>query len=352
MKNIRAEKVLGHTERLRDWKDGYSPPPVTVEFDLSNRCILGCQDCHFAYTHVRGPWAQKIKTCPPSYANTGDLADTAMVERVLNEMAEVRGIVWSGGGEPTTHPDWLHIMRTASIYGLKQGMYTCGGLLTKETGADLAKLAEWVVVSLDAVDSATYFQEKKVHGFDKAVKGIDYLVRNAECTVGVSFLLHAKNWRSAPTMLGLAYKHGASYITFRPAIRTDASDPSEHTEDCTWINDAMPMLEDLADNPNVILNPDRFKRYRDWKGRQYPTCYGVRMNTTITPDGRMWMCPQHRGVPGSCIGDLSKEHFLDVWSKHPGQWTDFSKCRVMCRLHMMNEVLADVFDNHTNPEFL
>src|SRR5262245_837558 len=101
-------KVLRHLDRLVGWQHGEKPAPVTVEWDLSNRCTLGCQDCHFAHTHVKGPWASKPRTLPMVYESTGDLADIGLVFRVLGELADagVKSIVWSGGGEPTTHPKW------------------------------------------------------------------------------------------------------------------------------------------------------------------------------------------------------------------------------------------------------
>ena len=58
-------KLLQHMDRLAVIKTGGSPPPVNVEIDLSNRCSLGCEWCHFAYTHTRGPF--KGKRAKPSW---------------------------------------------------------------------------------------------------------------------------------------------------------------------------------------------------------------------------------------------------------------------------------------------
>ncbi len=356
MKRMGAQKVLGHVDRLASWGRGARPAPVTVEWDLSNRCVLGCQDCHFAHTHVRGPWARRDTTATADFSDTGNLASVPMVTRALGEMAGagVQAVVWSGGGEPTTHPEWEHLISVAQSHGLKQGMYTCGGLIDKDSGAALAQAASWVVVSLDTVDAATYAREKGVSAlrFHDATRGIRHLARSGECDVGVSFLLHAGNWEHAPRMAQLVRQHGATYATFRPAIRTSPADPAVCADDRAWITLALPMLEELATVLNVELDPERFTSYRDWKSRQYPTCYGVRLNTTVTPDGRVWLCPQHRGLKHSLLGHLTTESFDTLWQRHPGQWQDFSKCRVMCRLHLMNEVLAPVFAGHRHPEFL
>ncbi len=108
----------------------------------------------------------------------------------------------------------------------------------------------------------------------------------------------------------------------------------------------------MALEADVEIDPQRFAEYRDWAGRSYDVCHGVKLNATVTPDGRVWVCPQRRGCQGSSIGDLRVESFLALWDRHVGEWTDFSGCRVMCRLHTMNETLSDVYQKHQHQEFL
>jgi len=335
-------KTLRHIDRLAGWDRGETPAPVTVEWDLSNRCSLGCQSCHFAHTHTRGPWVQKSRALPMAFDGTGDLADMELVKRTLAEMAEsgVRGIVWSGGGEPTLHPEWRTAVQLARMVGLEQGMYTLGGHLAELEAKVLREAAAWVVVSLDAANADDYAREKSVlaNRFGAACSGIVRLTGGA-AAIGVSFLLHSKNWTKAEDMLALSRGLGATYATFRPAIEFSADAPSRATGDRSWIPAARPMLEALARESDVEIDPARFQQYADWHGHGYTACRGPRLNTTITPDGRVWLCPQRRGVAGSCLGDLRTESFGAIWARHPGHYTVDDGCRVMCRLHPVNETL-------------
>lgn len=340
--NPRA-KVLAHLDRLVDWRRGLKPAPVTVEWDLSNRCTLGCQDCHFAHTHVRGPWAVRERRLPMAFESTGDLADTHLVNRALAQMsnAGVQGIVWSGGGEPTTHPDWMHLTGMAKAHGFQQGMYTHGGLLTKASSNWLALHVDWVVVSLDAVDAETYALEKGVppSRFVAACDGVRHLVAAQGAVVGVSFLLHAHNWQRAEDMLALSRSLGATYTTFRPTIQTSPDRPGVPTADRAWISQALAtVLARVAKQSDVEMDLDRFEEYAGWAGHGYTSCEGVQLNTTITPDGRVWLCPQRRGV--TALGDLRTESFADIWARHPGRYQVDAGCRVMCRLHPVNEMMA------------
>ena len=356
MTYVAPSKVFAHLDRLSAWQRGETPAPVTIEWDLSSRCYLGCQSCHFAHTHTKGPWVRKDRRLPMAFESVGDLADVSVVIRGLTEIAAagVRGVVWSGGGEPTTHPAWTDIVEHAAHVGLQQGMYTAGGLLTQTTAPWLAREVQWVVVSLDACDRETYRTEKGVDGFEAACTAIAAMAatRHTGAVVGVSFLLHEGNWHQALAMLSLARTLGATYATFRPTIETSPDQPAVCTSDREWVSVCEPILREIAKEPDVECDVDRFLAYRDWTGRSYETCHGIKLNATITPDGRVWVCPQRRGMPGSEIGDLRRESFADLWARHPKQWTDFAQCRLMCRLHLLNEQLSPVLRAYQHEAFV
>jgi MoaA/NifB/PqqE/SkfB family radical SAM enzyme len=352
---IGPTKVFSHLGRLTRWAEGDRSAPVTVEWDLSNRCYLGCEACHFAHTHTRGPWTVQDRRLPMAWDGTGDLADIVMVKRALLEMAAagVQGVVFSGGGEPTTHPQWTEAVQSATDCGIEVGMYTAGGLLTSDSAKILADSATWVVVSLDAADPETYAAEKRVKGdqFPRAVAGIR-AISGRKARIGVSFLMHAKNWRQMWDFRDFARHLGADYVTFRPRIDTSPDDPGTITSDRHWIDAALPLLRDMSTQVDVECDPDRFLAYRHWEGHGYSTCHGIKLNATVTPDGRVWVCLQRRGVQGSSIGNLTTTTFREIWANHPGVWTDFRECRAMCRLHLVNQQLAEVFAPRQHTAFV
>lgn len=348
---ITPSKVFSHIDRLAAWQRGGTPAPVTVEVDLSNACSLGCQSCHFAFTHVAGPHVGA--PAPEGFEKTGRFADLEVFARAFADMcrAGVRGVVFTGGGEPTLHPKFEAFVEQAS--GLDLGMYTLGGHLTEARAALVRERFTWVVVSLDAADAATYAAEKRVPSsrFDEACAGIRRL-SGGNATIGVSFLLHAGNWRQMYAMLRLSRALGASYATFRPTVETDPHDLSKLAGDRSWVTEAIPDITRLAEYSDVETDVSRFIEYRDWQRHAYSTCYGIRMVTQITPDGRVWVCPNRRGIAGSELGDLTRESFADIWSRHPGHWSDLSGCRAMCRLNQVNRTLDSVFTPRAHESFI
>lgn len=346
-------KPLAHVDRLADWRRGEHPAPVTVEWDLTNVCSLGCQYCHFAHTHVAGPWATTAQR-PEAYDTTGRFADFDLVRRGLREMADlgVRAIVWSGGGEPTLHPQVQAILELADLHGLEQGMYTLGGHVT-ESLARAASVLSWVVVSLDAPTAAEYAREKRVPEarFFEACAGVERLRQHVP-VVGVSFLLHADNWARMDDMQALGLALGATYVTFRPAIVASITQPNCLTGARGWVPSALDALRRMAARPGVELDVDRFIEYQAWQGHGYTSCHGTRLATIVTPDGRVWICPNRRGLVGSELGDLRRESFAAIWRRHPGAVPVGHACRAMCRLHLVNQAVAPIFAQQEHEAFV
>lgn len=355
-------KILHHADRIASWQQGKPAAPVTIEWDLTNRCDLGCAGCHFGYTHTRGPLAKK-RPKPAGAEDGGDVADSTLVCWGLAQAAGlgVKSIVWAGGGEPTLHPSFDVVIRTAGALGLEQGLYTHGGHITPERAELLASHMAWVVVSLDCLDAESYAAYKGVPAkrFHEATAGVRNMATAGVPVVGVSFLVGRDNWPQMPAMLELGRSLGATYVTFRPLILFDVANPAVASESTAWIYAAMPTIQRMAAEPDVECSPERFAEYRDWndhlsngRGRGYDVCYGVAYSTVVTPNGKLWVCCNRREFSGSCLGDLNQESLADIWARHPGRWTDFQHCRVMCRLHPVNQALAAVMESRPHENFI
>lgn len=350
-----ATKVFDHMDRLQAWQRGEPTSPVSLEIDLTARCSLGCQSCHQAHTHTRGPWANRLRVLPQGFESVGDVVDTSRLLFWLPQakQAGVQALVWTGGGEPTLHPQWEPIVAHAHQLGFSQGMYTLGGHLDAGAARFLAERLTWVVVSLDCADAETYAAEKGVPParFEAACAGIRHLVGH-RAVVGVSFLLHAGNCGRVWDMLRLARSLGATYTTFRPTIEVSQDAPGVPVGERLWAIAHADTLKMLAEEPDVECDPARFAEWATWTGHGYTTCHGIKLNATVTPDGRMWVCVNRRGLPDSCLGDLSRESFGAVWARHPGHWTVDSQCRAFCRLHPQNVTLSHVFAERQHREFI
>jgi GTP 3',8-cyclase len=346
-------KLLAHLPRLAMLQAGGVPDPINIEIDLSNRCSLGCEWCHFAYTHTRGPLKGKREK-PEGAILGGDLMDTDLAFSILDQIAGRNiSVTWTGGGEPTLHPDFDNVVRYAHERGIEQAIYTHGGHLDTRH-AFLRKALRFIYVSLDATNAEDYKRDKGVDRFWAVIQNLDRLANDmGDAVVGVGFLVTEKNWRKAGEAVDLAMSVRANYIQFRPTILYDMQHPTRVTESTDWMEEAIPYLDQVhkAHPGFVEIDLDRFTAYRDWDGHGYPTCWWSTLQTCITPNGKMWTCVNLREHPGAELGDLSVEGFDEIWGRRPVKQVD-SGCRVLCRGHVANQALDKIMAPHEHGAFV
>ena len=343
-----ARKVRYHVGHLDALKRGEIPTPINVEIDLTNRCSLGCEWCHFAYTHTRGPLAGK-RDKPAGHIDGGDVMDRDLAHKILAQLfaAGVQSVTWTGGGEPTLHPYFDDIIAGCP---LPQGLYTHGGHIDEARAALLKKRCEWVYVSLDEISKDAYQRSKGVDGGMAAVDGICNLVNaKGDATIGVGFLLHIDNWKDAPEMQALALGLGVDYVQFRPTVRYDMAAPGKRTRGDHWLRRAAFLLDNMSGVlPGTV---DRFIDYDLWTGHGYDTCYWSALQTVITPSGKVWDCVNKREFPGAELGDLSRETWSDVWARRQLVKVD-DQCRVLCRGHIANVAVNEILVRPAHAEFV
>jgi MoaA/NifB/PqqE/SkfB family radical SAM enzyme len=175
-------------------------------------------------------------------------------------------------------------------------------------------------------------------------------------TIGVGYLLHGGNWRDIHDMVRLARDLGVDYVQFRPLILFDQAQPNIQIEgDLTyfaWMERAIGRLNAYAGDSFVVADLDRFRRYRDWQGHGYATCYWSAMQTVITPNGKVWRCTNKREHADACLGDLSEESFADVWERSGGPCAVDSQCRIYCRGHNANLTLDGIMADRVHVNFI
>ena len=342
-------KLFRHMDRLDALQRGRIQAPVNVEIDLSNRCSLGCEWCHFAYTHTRGKLAGADK--PEGAIPGGDLMDQFLAYSILSDLENcgVRSITWTGGGEPTLQPHFDSIINFTLI---DQGVYTNGINIDTSRAELLKDKCKWVYISLDEPDQESYKKHKGADKFTQVCMNIIKLVEaKGSATIGVGFLINKDNWEDAYDMYELGKKLGVDYVQFRPTILFDWENPNIPNEDRSWMYKAINYLEELEILPGLIIDIDRFKNYRDWHEHGYQTCWWSGIQAVITPNGKVWTCVNKREYPGAEIGDLSKETFIEIWKRRKIVKVD-KDCRLMCRGYPADRVLNEFMRPNEHGNFI
>lgn len=348
-------KLFQHMDRLHAIRQGGRPAPVNVELFLSNRCSHGCSWCHYAHTHTKGPLAGKAAK-PPGAMGSGDLMDAELARYILWQLSDagVKSVTFSGGGEPTLHPDFGELVEYAAGQKLEQGLYTHGGHLAKAGLAETVKQhCTWVYISLDECTRDAFKHSKGVDRYDAVLDGVRALVAaEGKATVGLGFLLHRDNFADVGRMVALGRELGVDYVQFRPTVQYDQAQPGKLSEDTAWISWAVGHLHAYEFDPFVVVDVERFRMYARWTSHGYATCYGSALQTAISPNGMMWRCTNKTEYPDALLGDLSVEPFSEIWARSGGPCAVNRQCRIMCRQHISNLTLDKLMVKMPHANFI
>jgi organic radical activating enzyme len=108
-------KLLKHLDRLKLIQDGKQPKPVMFHMSPCNPCNLTCSFCCFANRSMKEMLTvQQMKSAIDQFADLG-----------------VLGMEFTGGGEPTLHPDLDEVIAHAYSRNLAMGICTNGSRLKK-----------------------------------------------------------------------------------------------------------------------------------------------------------------------------------------------------------------------------
>jgi len=172
------------------------------------------QDCSFCSYRSSIGWGEQGLSDNPNRK-----IETAKALELIDEFAElgVRAVQFTGGGEPSVHPDFEEIVSHALDRGLQVGLITnATRLLSTRT---LERLA-WVRVSLDAGNRRTYEATRKSKLWDKVIANIGTLVHVKGPTIGGNFVTTRENYREVVQFCILAKTLGLSYVKIAANLTT------------------------------------------------------------------------------------------------------------------------------------
>jgi len=325
-----ADKIFRHGDKLRAWLDGENPFPITVEIDPCGACNSHCPRC--VGGEKRGMLPVGATVC------------------LLHELANggTRGVIFTGGGEPTLHPQLPLFLEVASGLGMDVGLITNGLRLTEELRSAIAKHATWVRVSLDAANPEDYARS---HGgtrdeFEQVVENVRLLSTEPKCeTVGVGILVENENLGSMKQAVVLCRETGADYVQFRPYYYGWYGDESEGLDVERYFRE-FHQAKRIGQNGFLVLHSEaKFEKLLlgDTE-RHYSFCWGQQFCGVVTAVGDVALCCLLRGNPRFVLGNILLTSFAEIWNGERRQEVllnlDMSRdCPPLCRCDHINATL-------------
>lgn len=329
------QKILNHPGSIKNWLDGKDNTLITAEIDMTNNCNSNCPYCVGARTNQASLTLKEAKSYIDQLKQFG-----------------TKGIIFTGGGEPTLKSATLGVVKHIKRIGLDIGFITNGLIMTDEVVKTILENCAWCRISLDAGTSEMY---KKTHGqgekfFNKVLVNTKKLTKakkklGNDCAIGVGYLTGKDSVGGMEDFARVTRTLGVDYAQFRP-YHNDFTNISEELKKCKKYE-----TRDFK----IVASVQKYSRFKDKVKRPYDKCYGVNFCTVICADGTVQTCCHTRGKEKYALGNLKKESFEKIWRnrKRIFRKIDFSDCGpLFCRADEFNRLLFEIKQEKQHINFL
>ena len=289
---IEARRLCGTTSR------SITEDKRSLHLYLTNRCNLSCPHCYMFSGHE----------------NENELT-TAEILNLINDYVKIAAghRITISGGEPSIHPDFELIVKTAAESGLEVNVLTNGSLMSKKRIETLSKYISSIQISIDGFSEESNAIIRGKGHFDKALSAVDSFVENGiETSIAIT-----------PT-LDMLKSYQNEYVDFAKKLAMKYAGK----------NFRVKFAEGLSDGRSVKPTDISNQEYADIVRTINNTIYGedfelisfvekMRNNVivdncmfgvfAITSNGDVYFCPEIGKLP--LIANVRTSSFEDIYIK-------------------------------------
>lgn len=302
---ISSGKVLANLDSIRNGT------PVTADIFLTNYCNNHCQYCAY------GRWKELKKT--PRYMRAEDFK---LYLIRLKEIG-VKGIILTGGGEPTVNPDFDEITAFLEEHNFPYGINTNFNRL------ELIRPV-YLKISLDGACRGEYRKIRGVDAWEKVMENIKAYVwwkkkNKVQTKVGIQCVADSVG---AVVRFYKAYQGlDVDYMVFRPIEST--------LGEYKWKEDPRKIIQFLQklshEDPRVVMN----YKWEELHTR-FTSCAASMAQIAIDETGHVMYCC-HK--PYEIVGHILDS---DILEKKKAFHTDMSMCDIPCRMTGPNKIMDEM----------
>jgi MoaA/NifB/PqqE/SkfB family radical SAM enzyme len=339
-----ANKAFLHCDRLAQYQSGGIPAPVQVHFVISDLCNHNCSFCAYridGYTEI-------FATTDGSGSvnkNPNRQIATPKAKEILKELSEfgARAIQFTGGGEPTMHPDCANLMLYANSLGLDTALVTNGSRIDDKM-IDAIMKCTWMRISLDHANVEGYASMRSVRPemFDIVLENVAKIVAakkesGANITIGLGYVVNKANWTEVVKGASLAKSLSVDNFRISAAFTPEGADYfKDFYPDA---RDLCKEAEELGDDNFMVSN--RFgERIRDLEADSpdYKRCLYQYLCTFIGADLNLYRCCLWAYRMRGIIGSLRDSSFAELWrnNRRTKDLKTFD-AKIQCGLCQFNE---------------
>lgn len=331
-------KPAWHIDRISDLRAGRDVVPTHVQLIISDLCNQNCSFC--GYRSELGFSSEQFAD-EFGNRNPARFIPTSKCIEILDDCAAlgVKAVQFTGGGEPTVHPDHLKIIGHAQSLGLKTGLVTNGVRLRDDP---VFRNLDWLRISLDAGTEETYLRIRESRMWPKALNAIAFSASFQKTYVGVGFVVTAENYQEIGKAAKIAKDRGVRYLRLSAVFSKDGAAPYRQIYDDIKRNISAARALCGPDFAIVDFFGDRVDDL-DAGAPDYAFCGIQQFTLYIGGNQKVYTCCTNAYTSLGEIGDLRTQRFAD-WIKTYRRYDfDARKCHT-CQFNDKNKLLSFLID--------
>lgn len=321
--------------------------PHTIEVHASYQCNYNCTWC--IDKTLRNIGVNKDCTSMLSKDNVVEIIRFAR-ER------NVKGIILSGGGEPTLNKNTELLVELCKQYDIVVGLFTNGSLLNDKNIKTYVDACSFIRFSFDDFSPTHYAETKGVSKryynivIDNINTCIGYkeMTNNKTCRIGIDFILTPNNIERMVDIYQEALHLGVDYLQFCDCVEI-GYEFTQRRKDLIkkGLKEVMQHKEDLGDTQmDVVYEPIQMENYIP--------CSECKVNDYIFQvgaDGKVRVCPHTARQDDWSYGNINERSLSYIWDDRDKSKIDKDYIYENCRFKKQNEILYGL-DHITHSEMI
>ena len=321
-------KMLLHMDRVQEWLMTGDSWPIFMEVNLTSACNLKCS------------W------CISENFRSHDTLPAPLAAGFFRDFASIGGkaLTFSGGGEPTLHPDFESLAKVAGLeMGLDLGLMT-NGCYREDYAATITECFDWVRFSLDTVDRKKYAAWKGADWVDHVLENIHALHSSRigkKPRIGVNCNVGPEHTRKDVVELIWAVEGFCDYIQFRPVLPRYFKGELPEINEKVWKT-----LRELR-HPLVNLSDDKLLDMQTLNLFPFRKCLGHIFSPILNANGDVCVCMYHPDDKRFVFGNIKEQRLHEIWAserrrrvmRDVARMDYASQCQVCCKLTELNKFL-------------
>jgi radical SAM protein with 4Fe4S-binding SPASM domain len=334
---LNSRKIMFHYGKImEDIANGRTEfSPVSIEIHPTARCNHRCVHCSY-------------KERNESRVSISEEIMDKLIDSVIR--MGVRGVYFSGGGEPTLYPKLADYISKLYDKGVECAIITNGSCFEQMGLISVADKLNYIAISVPAVDETRFMEITKTDNLSKvlALPGqIKAVHGDKSPIIGSRIIITNQNYREVANFLRVIKESRFDYALFK-AVR-DYEDNglglSKKEED--YILAEISELDIVDDNFTNIKNIFGYKKDFEHRGLCWTNQYGLIAN--VSTDGKVYPNIVEIDHEEFCIGDLNEQTLDEMWNSErhrrvkelSNQKWQRSECK-NCRAMSYNRLIQDM----------